>query len=123
MSQTRGCPLSIGSPYRCPVCDGSLPSLRSSFCSTACELSWRINHLWDSARDAALLRTGGTCEVCSSPDGVEVHHDPPVGRRGYGQGCQHHQANLRPLCHAHHREAHRALRALPRPTQLALIAA
>jgi len=87
-----------------------------------CE-QWRQNHVWSVARETALARARRRCEVCGSLD-VEVHHDPPVGSRGYGQGCQHHQDRLHVRCPAHHRELDRALRAAPgTPTQLTLIAA
>lgn len=109
---------------RCAWCGGLLPPRRSRWCSDACSRAWAANHVWSIARRAALYRAGERCEVCGDPEDLEVHHDPPVGRRGYGQGCQHHQANLHVLCLLHHREAEAALRAQPGTvTQLRLVAA
>lgn len=111
----KGCDNSYGDndQGRCTQCGEALPPLRRRWCSEHCERIWQANHVWPIARAAALARTGGTCELCRDPEDVEVHHDPPVGKHGYGHGCSHHQEKLHPLCVDHHHEAHRALRAKP----------
>lgn len=110
---------------RCAWCGEQLPPLRRRWCRDACELAWKVNHVWASARVEALVRAGGRCAVCKDPEDLEVHHDPPVkARGGYGMGCQHHQDRLTVLCVAHHREADAARRAKPGTvTQLSLIRA
>lgn len=88
--------------------------------------TYRVNHCWRAARREALRRARGRCEVCGESDGVEVHHDSPVGPEGYGgRSCAHHQENLYVLCAIHHREHEQARRAAERgkPTQLTLVAA
>lgn len=124
MNNLRGCELSYGDhPGRCFGCGAQLPPLRRKWCSESCEHSWKINHVWSYARAEAIARTQGHCEVCRDPEDAEVHHDPPVGKRGYGVGCQHHQEHLHPLCHGHHLEADRIIRARPGTvTQLSLVA-
>lgn len=84
--------------------------------------AWQENHVWSFARAAALARDEERCTICGDPEDLEVHHDPPVGKRGYGMGCQHHQDKLHTLCVTHHLEAHAVLRAVP-GAQLALFRA
>lgn len=109
---------------RCAWDGARLPPGRRRWCSEACAQRWRENHVWSAARPAALERAAG-CELCHDPEDLEVHHDPPVGERGYGHGCQHHQENLHVLCVPHHREADMARRHAARgeAVQLSLIAA
>lgn len=109
---------------RCAWCGDPLPPRRSRWCSTSCSVAWRDNHIWQFARKAALERDGFQCVICASTDRVSVHHDPPVGRRGYSMGCHHHQSKLATLCAEHHIEADKAIRARPGTvTQLSLLAA
>lgn len=109
---------------RCAWCGDPLPPRRSRWCQTSCATAWRDAHVWTFARKAALDREGYQCAVCASTDRIEVHHDPPVGRRGYAQGCAHHPEKLTVLCHDHHVEAEVARRAKPGTvTQLSIIAA
>lgn len=122
--ELRYCSLAHGDHHDglCAWCGSLLPPLRRRWCSDACSVAWRDNHVWSFARAAALSRDDGRCRVCADPEDLEVHHDPPVGRRGYGQGCQHHLAKLRTLCSLHHLEAHDVLRSAP-GAQLALFRA
>lgn len=105
----------------CWWCGRALPGVRTVWCSTRCEATFRENHEWPIAREAALLDSAGRCEVCGRRGRVEVHHEQPV-TRGYGPSCEHHRENLTVLCKAHHTERHTRLRAKP-GTQLALFRA
>lgn len=95
---------------RCAWCSHPLPGRRRRWCSDLCQASWRANHVWTVAHDAALARDGHRCVICGDPEDLEVHHLVPVGRAGYGHGCQHHLVNLQTLCHDHHVEADAARR-------------
>ncbi len=92
---------------------------RGRTCSPACARAWADNHLWGSARIAALARAGWACESCGLTDWeteLQVHHLDPVDLlTGYmGASCAHHQANLQVLCaRVCHRAAHAALRTKP----------
>lgn len=105
-----GCPLAHGDrrDRRCAWCGRPLPPGRRRWCSDACGVDHATNHVWAVARQAALDAAGYACARCPTPVPLlapEVHHVQPVTHRGgYRPGCQHHQANLVVLCHAHHVE-------------------
>jgi hypothetical protein len=101
---------------RCSWCGIALTARRRRWCSEACSRAWSENHFWSAARAAALRRNDGRCEICGDPEEPEVHHDPPVGDRGYSAGCQHHQDRLAVLCPTHHRAAHAGMRLGPGET-------
>lgn len=110
---------------RCAWCGEALPPLRRRWCRDACELAWKVNHVWKCARVEALVRHP-RCVICGDIEDLEVHHDPPVkAKGGYGHGCQHHQDKLTVLCHDHHVEADAARRRADagEPTQLSLLTA
>ena len=102
----------------CWRCGKKLPPRRRHWCSDDCGQWWRINHDWNSAREAALKRDGSRCVKCGAdgylisrrtysgrtmfPIKLEVNHIAPREGQGYGQGCHNHQENLETLCHDCH---------------------
>ncbi len=68
-----------------------------------CAEAWGCNHIWTSARHAAIRRDRG-CVRCGTPYRLEVNHIEPRNGAGYGNGCWHHQSGLETLCHRHHVE-------------------
>lgn len=56
--------------------------------------------LRDTARERAESLGDDRCVVCGETEGLEIHHrdENPLNN---------HPMNLIPLCHAHHRQAHR----------------
>jgi hypothetical protein len=108
---------------RCAWCGDPIPAGRRRWCSERCSRGYTVNHYWPAARAFALADQHHRCAICGDPEDLEVHHDPPVARRrGYGNGCQHHQDRLLVLCSYHHHERHKALRARPgTTTQLSLL--
>jgi hypothetical protein len=56
---------------------------------------------WRRARGLSLWRHNHRCLECGA-EATEVHHVD-------GDASNHRQSNLRPLCHACHREAHRRI--------------
>ena len=75
------------------------------------------NHIWPSARAAALRRDGYKCVQCARQNGLEVNHKYPLGASvlgrllGYSPSCLHHLDGLETLCHEHHLEATAAQKA------------
>lgn len=94
-------------------CDGSGPG--------SCQSLWQQNHIWESARHAAVRRDGFRCRHCGvglrvgtpsrySRDWsiqwpthyLEVNHMTPILGRHHQVGCWHHQEGLETLCRACH---------------------
>lgn len=123
----RSCPLEHGDGLTgCLTCGQRMPARHRGFCDPECRQAWRLEHVWEQARLAALARACWTCSTCGATDDetiLEVHHrepvDPVTGRR---PGCQHHAEGLVCLCRMCHLAEHRALRAKP-GEQLALVVA
>lgn len=109
----------------CLWCGAPRPDGRDRWCSDLCADTFRQNHVWRSARAAALTRAARRCRACGSRTGLQVHHIDPVGSHGYAAGCCHHQENLIVLCDYHHREADEARRRAGRgwPNQLSILTA
>lgn len=94
--------------FLCPSCGELQP--RRGRCS-ACRVLPNARHNarpqrvgyataeYRKAREVALARAGGACEVCGSTDHVQVHH---VDR----DTANNDQANLDVLCGRCHREEH-----------------
>lgn len=91
-------------PGHCAVatCGIPLPKYRRRWCSDSHAIYHAQNHSWGYARETALKRDGFQCVKCGSKAWLEVNHIFPRMGRGYGTGCQHHQANLETLCHECH---------------------
>lgn len=105
------CELAAGDePGRCSWCGAALPAGRRRWCSDEHGRAFADQHVWASARLAALERDGYRCrEGCASLD-LHVHHVTPVAGDGYGPGCTHHLDGLVTLCRWHHEEEHRFMR-------------
>ena len=104
------CDLAAGDrPGRCAWDGRPLPARRRRWCSNTCGQAYADNHVWASARQAALERAGYRCERCAAVplDGLEVHHrvevDPQIK---YRPSCAHHQSNLEVLCPDDHGSEH-----------------
>lgn len=92
----------------CEWCGNALKGKQKRWCSRKCHREFVANHRWTQAKN--LLRREEAyylCEGCGlfyGWDEVDVDHiEPCLGRHGQW-GCHHHQANLRLLCKACHKE-------------------
>jgi hypothetical protein len=62
----------FGEPDRCRWCDKPLPRRRTRWCSTDCADAYRAEHVWSTARPAALDRDGHTCTRCGRGPGANA---------------------------------------------------
>lgn len=115
----RPCLLAQADPRRCAGCGARLPANRRRFCDRTCARAWSDNHVWSSARLAALERDGYRCRVCDRDALVlHVHHVEPVfdySSNHHG----HHLDGLITLCEEHHRAEHSFSREIERWLQWA----
>lgn len=105
------CSLAVGAaPVGCDWCGRPLLRNRRRWCSALCVSLFRRNHLWTSAREAALSRDRFACVRCGSKDGLEVNHIVPLAYSSRHRAnpraasCAHHMDNLETLCHSCHVE-------------------
>lgn len=107
---------------RCGACAKALSGRQTRWCSRACSLSWRTNHVWTYARRAARTLAKNTCAGCgvkrppkpsrrlgpiayaaarAAYDAVPMEVNHRVGLGGAlrsAASCHHHLSNLETLC-------------------------